>query len=139
MLGIEHHLGACGSSHDDALGDHLQVLVLGDAEATSTWKSHALADHADRLNLGVQQALRPGSLAALRPAAGSCRTRPAWPASGSGGWREERIVGRVGARPAALDIVDADPVESQGDGRLIVRAEIDALGLAPSRNVLSNK
>ena len=44
---------------------------------------------------------------------------------------EEGVVGRVGAGPAALDIVDAEPVELAGDRRLVGGPEIDALRLRP--------
>ena len=42
---------------------------------------------------------------------------------------EEAIVGRIGARPAALDVVDAQEIELAGDGGLVGHGEIHALGL----------
>src|SRR5579864_4916637 len=45
-------------------------------------------------------------------------------------WRgEEAGIGRVGARPAAFDIIDAGAVERLGDGVLVLYAEIDTLRL----------
>ena len=42
---------------------------------------------------------------------------------------EQLSVGRVGARIAALDIVDAEIVQHAGDRQLVVQREIDAVGL----------
>jgi hypothetical protein len=42
---------------------------------------------------------------------------------------EEAVVGRIGARPAALDVVDAQQVELARNRRLVGDGEIDALGL----------
>jgi hypothetical protein len=46
-----------------------------------------------------------------------------------GGSREELAVGGVRAGPAAFDVVDAEGVERFGDAALLVRGELDALGL----------
>src|SRR5262249_20750539 len=42
---------------------------------------------------------------------------------------EQLSIGRVGARVAALDVVDADVVEQAGDRKLVVEGEVDAVGL----------
>ncbi len=42
---------------------------------------------------------------------------------------EEAVVGRIGARPAALDVVDAEKIELARDGGLVGHGEIHALGL----------
>ena len=42
---------------------------------------------------------------------------------------EELLVGRVGAGPATLDIVDAEGIEIAGDTDLVGNAEVDALRL----------
>ena len=42
---------------------------------------------------------------------------------------EELAVGRVGAGPAAFDVVDAEGVQRGGDLALLVGRELDALGL----------
>src|SRR6266851_1624944 len=44
---------------------------------------------------------------------------------------EEGVVRRVGARPAALDIVYAEPVELASDRRLVGGIEVDPLRLRP--------
>ena len=74
-------------------------------------------------------ALRPGSLPALRPAR---RVMPK--ATNFAFWKvgrigEEAVVGRVGARPAALDIVDAQQVELARNRHLVGDGKVDALGL----------
>ena len=71
----------------------------------------------------------PGSLAALRPARlvmpnavmRACCERKLL--------GEERRVGRVGARPAAFDVIDAQRIERQRDLPLVLDGEIDALRL----------
>jgi hypothetical protein len=52
---------------------------------------------------------------------------------------EEAVVGRIGARPAAFDVVDAQKVELARDRDLVRHGEIDALGRAPSRRVVSKR
>ena len=42
---------------------------------------------------------------------------------------EQFGVGRIGARIAALDIIDAEIVEHAGDRQLVGQREIDAIGL----------
>ena len=82
--------------------------------------------------LAWNSATSPGSLAALRP---DRRVIPnahkRGPLAGSGGLREERIVGRIGAGPAALDIVDAERSSSRAIRRLSWTREVDALRLRP--------
>ncbi len=46
-----------------------------------------------------------------------------------GGCGEEGGIGGVGARPAALDVVDADAVQLARDRRLVGDAEVDTLRL----------
>jgi hypothetical protein len=43
--------------------------------------------------------------------------------------REYRIVGRVRARPAGLDVIDAEVVQLVRDGQLVADREVDALRL----------
>ncbi len=42
---------------------------------------------------------------------------------------EQFGVGRIGARIAALDIIDAEIVEHAGDRQLVGQREVDAIGL----------
>ena len=49
--------------------------------------------------------------------------------SSCGGSAKKAFVGRIGAGPAALDIVDAQPVQGAGKGQLVGRREVDALRL----------
>ncbi len=48
---------------------------------------------------------------------------------GRWGGREEVAVGRIGTRPAALDVVDPEGVESGSDLLLLGRRKLDALRL----------
>ena len=103
--------------------------VRSSSSATSTWKSQVLPTMQTVRALVCRMAFRPGSLAALRPAR---RVMPK--ATNFAFWNvgrigEEAVVGRVGARPAALDVVDAQEVELARNRRLVGDGEIDALGL----------
>src|SRR5262249_41652107 len=89
----------------------------------------ALAHHADRFGLGAGEGCEPRIV-------GSAAARAAGHAEGHepgllqpGRLREEGIVGRVGAGPAPLDIIDPDLVQRLGNGLLVENAEINALGL----------
>ena len=79
--------------------------------------------------LVCRMAARPGSLAALRPA------RRVMPKATNLAFcelrriGEEAVVGRIGAGPAALDVVDAQQVELARDRGLVGHGEIHALGL----------
>src|SRR3546814_10260574 len=95
-----------------------------------------LADEADRLDLRAQRDREAGIVggAAAAPARHAERRQLRPRQRRRVG--EEAVVGRVGTRPAALDIVDAEPVQLQRDRRLVDEAEIHALGLvavAPGR------
>jgi hypothetical protein len=129
MFGVEHHLAHACLRVGDALRDHVQVLGIADAERDIDVEVPRLAHHADRLNLGIQERVEAGIV-------GGAAARPAGHAEGDQlrplqGRRlgKKGVVGRIGTRPATLDIVDAEPVQRLGNGRLVVRAEIDALGL----------
>ncbi len=129
MLGIEHDLAAAGRSRGDAVLDHAQILVAGNAERRLDLAGGGLADQGHDLGAGAQQGGEPGIV-------GSAPARPSGHAEGAElGPRqlrrpgEEAIVGLVGARPAAFDVVDAQLVEQARDRVLVGSREVDALGL----------
>ena len=82
---------------------------------------------------GLEQVAQRGVVVDLAPSGGgSSRTRRAsrWSSRSSvGGAGEELDVLRVGARPAALDVVHAEEVELLGDAQLVVDGRRDALDL----------
>src|SRR5262249_53190932 len=89
----------------------------------------ALAHEADRLDARVGERRQAGIIGraaprAVRHAEGGEACAPERRRIG-----EEGVVGRVGAGPAALDVVDAETVERLRDRPLVLDAEIDALRL----------
>ena len=93
-----------------------------------------LADDAHRRRAGLDEVAQRGVVVdlALRPG-GSSRTPRASSVSSCSSVRgppEELLVLRVGAGPAALDVVHAEVVELLGDAQLVVDGERDALDLA---------
>ena len=129
VLGVEHDLVDLGTGVPNAVGDHRHVLVEVDAERLDHLVVPALADHADNPRAAAEQGGEAGIvLGAATGAPGHAERGETSPVQR---WRlrEEGGIGRVGAGPAALDIVDADRVELAGDRGLIGHAEVDALRL----------
>ena len=97
--------------------------------ATSTWKSQALPTMQEALGLGLHQGRQArivGRAAAGPP--GHAEGDEAGPLE-SRRIVEEGVVDRIGAGPAALDIVDPKAVQGLGDRYLVGDRKIDALGL----------
>ena len=87
-----------------------------------------LGDEADRFGLGVEQRGEP------RIVRGRAARAAYHAEGGEGGVQHPRFgeqlrVGRIGARIAALDIVDAELIEHADDGELVGERKIDAVGL----------
>ena len=129
MLGIEHHFHAAPPGLGHAVLDHAQVLVERGAEQQDL-TGRALADQGDDLGLGLEQGGQPrivGGAAARPPGHPERRELGVLELRGL---LEKTVVGRIGARPAALDVVDPELVEHEGDRDLVGDREVDALGLA---------
>ena len=129
MLGVEHHLRHAARRLREALLDHAQVLVRRDAQRQLDLKRRALADQGDDVGPALEQhrEARIVGGAAPGPPGHAERAQPGVGERGRVG--EEAVIGRVGARPAAFDVVDAELVEHLGDRHLVGRREVDALGL----------
>jgi len=115
----------------DRVGDHREVLVEAGPECLAHVQRPRLAEQGDDGRGGRQQrgevgvALRRDPLPPRRPEGRQPRAGERHvPHAG-----EEVDVLRVGARPASLDDVHAEGVESQGDRDLVVAGEADALAL----------
>ena len=128
MFGIEKRLAPLRDDMGDGGGDVVEVFVERDAEGGGDVEVMRLADEADGGGSGVQDrgedvviiGRPPGALGHAEGGEGG---------AGLGPGREKVAVGRVGAGPAALDIVDADPVERMGDLHLVGDGELHALRL----------
>src|SRR5262249_37383922 len=91
----------------------------------------ALAHQADRVDRGVDHRRQRWVVggAAARPLGHPKRRE----AGGFERWAllEESRVSGIGARPAAFDVIDAQPVQGQRDLALVLDGEIHALSLSP--------
>jgi hypothetical protein len=129
MLGIEHHLVHAAPGMGDRVADHLDILGAIQLERDIDMEIPGLADHAHCARPGRQDGVEAGIVGGT--AAGAARHAEGHELRVQEFRRlgEEAIIGRVRARPAALDIVDAQPVELARNGDLVGHGEIDALGL----------
>ena len=129
VLGIEHHLVHATLGIGKRVGNHLEVFGAVDFQRHVDMEVPGLADHADIARLGLQDGGE--SWIVRRTAAGAAGHAEGHelgvPELGRIG--EEAVVGRVGAGPAALDVVDAQKVELARDRGLVGHGEIHALGL----------
>src|SRR4029079_19402974 len=82
-------------------------------------------DEADRLGLGPQQVLKP-RIIRRRPARALHHAEGREAGAGRALLGKEGRVRRVGARIAALDVIEAEPIQHVDDGELVVQREIDA-------------
>src|SRR6266702_5914831 len=129
MLGIEDRLVEPLRRHGDAVGDHLDILGERDPERGLDVEVPGLADQAGDLGAAAQRRRQTGIV--RRAAPGTPRHAERGDARLFQRRRvlEEGVVGRVGAWPAALDIVYAEPVDLARDRRLVGGIEIDPLRL----------
>ena len=129
MLGVEHHLVHAALRMGERVGDHLDVFLAIHFQRHVDVEVPGLADHADVTRLGLQDGGEPGIVGGA--AAGAPRHAEGHELGVLEVRRigEEAVVGRIGARPAALDVVDAEKIELAGDGGLVGHGEIHALGL----------
>src|SRR5690625_3779909 len=131
MLGIIDAFAPLFREMPEALADVFEILIQADAERRADMEIIGFADEADRFRAGIHdfsQHLVIGGRAAR--ALGHAKSQKA--RMGELWRRGEKLgIGRVRARPAALDIVDAKIIERGGDLQLVGSREIDALRLLP--------
>src|SRR5437870_33301 len=116
-----------------AVRDALEVLREADAQILAHLEVPGLADDGDHRRLGAETEAEVAVVGGLHArAAGRAEgrhLRVLQPEALDGA--EELLVARVRARPAALDVVDAEVVEPLGDAQLVLEREGDVLGLRP--------
>jgi hypothetical protein len=117
----------------DRVPDEFQILGQRDAERVRHVQVPALAEQRDRLGLRRQQRLEIGVLLhRIAGLAGRAEGHHRRMLEGNGlDDPEELDVLRVGARPAALDIVHPQFVELLRHADLVVHGEADVLRLRP--------
>ena len=132
VLGVEDDLAAVRLQVRDRVGDHRQVLVERRPQHGVDVEVPGLGDERDRRRLGVEQQPEPGVVlgahARVPRAAERAHARPLQALLAHGD--EELRVLRVRARPAALDVVDAELVQLPRDRELVVERQRDAGALA---------
>ena len=125
MLAIDHRLAAGGDRRLHAFGDAFEIFLERAAERDMDMVVPGLGDKDDRVGVGGEKRREARIVGggAARPLGhaegGEARALGRLPL-------EEFGVERVGAGIAALDIVDAEPVEHGGDVALVLEREIDA-------------
>src|SRR6059058_476829 len=133
MLGVEHHLLRTRTEEGDRVGDHLQVFVERRRERVGHLEVPRLADDRRDGRARVQERLHVGVRLG-----GAART------AGHAERRELRVLERhvlhpaeeaqvlgIGARPASLDVVDAERVEPRRQADLVLHREGHSLALRP--------
>ena len=133
VLGVEEHDSALAAEEPHRVGDHGDALVECGLECLEDVVVPALADDAHGAGAGLEEVAEGVvgvDLAELAPRRAEGHQRARVEAQLVAGPPEELVVLGVGARPAALDVVDAQPVELLGDAQLVVDGEGDALQLA---------
>ena len=127
MLAVDHRLAAGGDRRFDAVDDAGEVLLQRAAERDVDVIVPRLGDEDDRVGVGGDEGGEAGIVG--RRAAGPLGHAESAEAGAAGRLAlEEARVDRVGARIAALDIIDAELVEHGGDLPLVLQREIDAGG-----------
>ena len=127
MLAIDHCFAARADRRLDAVGYAVEVLLERRAERDMDVIVPSLGDEDDRVGVGGEQPHEARIVGGR--AAGSLGHAEGAEARVPGRLLlEEFGVERVCARIAALDIVDAEPVEHRGDVALVVEREVDAGG-----------
>ena len=142
MLGVEHRLALCARRPRRWSRAILsRFSSRGMPSATSTWKSQVLPTRQTAsARCASSTGARPGSLAALRPGRLVMPKAVKLGVLQRGRLGEEGGVGRVGAGPAALDIVDAERVQRLRDLALVLaREKSTPCVCAPSRSVVSKR
>ena len=131
VLGVVDDLAPGGAQEVDRLADHRQVLVRGRAEDVDDMEQPALAEDGGHRRLGGDQRAQVRIL--VRPvgamAGRSERGQPGVSEGHAARGREELLVLRVGARPAALDVREAGLVEATRDLELVGQRQDEALAL----------
>ena len=129
VLGVENHFVDLLAGHRDAVGDDVDVLLRLDTEGDPDVEIPGLADDGRDPGLGGEQGDEAGIVlrAPARPSRHAEDGKLGMDKIGHRG--VESVVRRVGAGPAALDVIDAEPVEFLGDGDLVVDVEVNPLGL----------
>ena len=131
MLTIEYRLAALVHGGGNRPADHVQIFLKACLDRGLDMEIPGFADKAGGRNLGIKDGVQPrvvgGAAAATAGHAKGHHAR----VSGLRRRGEKGIVCRVGAGPAALDVIDANLVQRGGNRDLVGLREVDTAGLSP--------
>jgi hypothetical protein len=117
VLRVEHDLSPVLFEERDRVGDHRQVLLQCRPQHGLDVEIPGLGDEGDRRRLCCDQLLQVAVVSSARAGEGG-QPRVLERLLPQGG--EELLVLGVRARPAALDVVDAELVQAAGDVQLVL-------------------
>ena len=131
VLGVVHDFAAQALEPGHALADHAQVFLPRGLQHPVHVKDGGLADEGDHRRAGLHQGADVAVLLAAGAGAAGAAERRDLRLGRRGRLHpaEELGVLGIGAGPAALDVVHAEPVERQGDLHLVVHREGESLAL----------
>ena len=128
VFAVDEHFTTFCPRGAHAVTNRGKVLVLGGLERDPHVVIPGLRHEADGLGLGLEQ--RRQSRIVRGRTAGPPRHPECRQAGAQGSVFGEKLrIDRVGARIAALDIVDADIIEHGENGELVIEREVDAVCL----------
>ena len=129
MLGIKYHFTGFFRSYAHTVGNHRNVFIEFDLERLLDMEIPGLADHADGTDLSIEQCRQAGII--LGTAAGPAGHAKSGELGTLEFWRvgKKRIIGRICARPAAFDIIEARIIQQPCDEGLVGRVKVNTLGL----------
>ena len=130
MLGVEERLAPLGDKMGDGFGDVVGVLGQRDAEGGFDVEVMGLADDADGFGARVEHGGQHVVILS-RHARAFGHAKGGEPCLRRRRGVEKSAVGRVGAGPAAFDVIHAKRVERAGDLAFLIGGELHALGLLP--------
>ena len=128
MLAIEQHFAPFVARGNDALADAREAFFNRALKRNVDMIIPRLRDEADCIRVGVEQR-RDARIVGRRTPCPLGHPESAEFCTKDRFFRKELGVERIGAGIAALDIIDADPVEQARDGALVFQRKIDAGGL----------
>ena len=129
VFGIQQRLAAARHHRGDGFGDAVDIVLARDFQRDIDMEVPALGDEAGRTRLGIQHGRQARIVGGAAPG-----TLGHAEGGQPGMFQRRRIgeelrIGRVGARKAALDVVDAEAIERQRDLALVLDRKVDPLRL----------
>ncbi len=129
MLSVEHRFPALRNYMRDGLPDGREVFLERRLQRRGHMEVMGLANEADGGRAGADHCAKHGVVRGADPHPLGHAERGHARSLERRRVPEEGVIHRIGARPAAFHVIDAQLVQRNGDGLLGVHREVDALGL----------